>query len=152
MSVTYIDTGYRPRPLQDIISRTITTSSGCMEWLGARQVSRGIKRYGQKRVDGKLFFVHRLVAEIIYPEFRSSDTVMHSCDNMACVNPAHLSLGTRSDNERDKVRKGRHHNSKKEKCNRGHLLGGENLVLRKDGGRECRECRNSYRRRLSGRD
>lgn len=33
--------------------------------------------------------------------------VMHSCDNMACCNPAHLSVGTVADNSRDMIRKNR---------------------------------------------
>jgi DNA-binding transcriptional regulator YiaG len=34
--------------------------------------------------------------------------VMHSCDRPACINPAHLIMGTTQDNVDDKISKGRH--------------------------------------------
>lgn len=32
---------------------------------------------------------------------------MHSCDNIKCLNPEHLSLGTYADNNKDRSNKGR---------------------------------------------
>lgn len=34
-------------------------------------------------------------------------TVRHTCDNTRCINPEHLLLGTRADNNRDRAERGR---------------------------------------------
>ena len=53
--------------------------------------------------------LHRLVWEIHNAEpIPDGMVVMHSCDNRACCNPNHLSLGTQSANIKDSVSKGRH--------------------------------------------
>lgn len=91
--------------LQRLLNKVIIDdATDCWEWQGA---TNNIG-YGMIRDEQKMRTTHR----VSYEEHNQAKIpdhliVMHSCDNTVCVNPAHLSLGTRRDNMQDMLRKGR---------------------------------------------
>lgn len=86
--------------------------SPCIEYSGARHVEHG---YGIMRFKGVTQRAHRVAycqANGIELAAISGMTVRHRCDNPPCVNPAHLVLGTHTDNMRDMIARGRNRQPK----------------------------------------
>lgn len=90
-------------------SQCVVTAAGCWEFAGFRNKSWGdsSRGYGQTSYRGKSIPAHRLAYLLDHGSIDETLDVMHSCDNPPCCNPAHLSQGTRMQNIRECVAKGR---------------------------------------------
>ncbi len=84
------------------------TDKGASGECWPRKVSPG-GAYGRVIVNGIVTRAHRYSWTIHKGPIPDGMYVLHTCDNPACVNPAHLWLGTQQDNVDDMVAKGRGH-------------------------------------------
>lgn len=75
----------------------------CWLWTGATN-EHG---YGKLSANGSWRLAHRVSWNLSNGEIPDNLQVLHRCDTPACVNPAHLFLGTHADNMRDMKQKGR---------------------------------------------
>jgi len=121
--------------------RKLSIGDGCWEW----QASKKRRGYGQFWCKGK----NRVASRVAYRHFKGpipdGMCVCHTCDNPGCCNPAHLWLGTYTDNMQDASTKGRMRGTvgpPKTHCGRGHEYTPNNTYMRPDkpGQRQCRVC------------
>ena len=99
------------------------TSDGCWEWRGDRnELGYGRLTLVRKGLDKAR--VHRIMFERYFGPIPDGSVVRHKCDNPPCCNPDHLELGTMAENMADMIERGRHRNSKKTRCKRGHSPAG----------------------------
>jgi hypothetical protein len=83
------------------------SAAECWNW----QASRKGHGYGVFSVTKSplrgTFRAHRVAYYLTHGPIGADSVVMHSCDNPACCNPAHLFLGSQQENMADMWRKGR---------------------------------------------
>lgn len=87
--------------------------------------------YGSVSIDGVNYRAHRLAYEAAHGEGSADGFVVrHGCDTPACVNPAHLELGTQADNLRDMIERGRHVSPKGSEAGRAKLTDADVVAIR----------------------
>lgn len=91
--------------MKERFEKFFTKSEGCWLWSGALSRS-GYGWFRLSKKNGQIS-AHRFSYQIYNGEIPNGKIILHSCDNKACVNPSHLSIGTYKDNMQDMLRKGR---------------------------------------------
>lgn len=116
----------------------------CLEWTGYRDLAG----YGNFSIAGKTFYSHRAAWALFRGKTPEGASVLHKCDNRACVDLEHLYLGDQKQNVKDATDRGRSRQYKlktRTHCPVGHEFSPENTYLF-GGGRYCKSCRSAYSR------
>ena len=109
----------------------------CWPWRGAIR-SDGYGRYRDSNA-------HRAAYLLLRGPVPAGLVLDHLCRNRACVNPDHLEPVS------DVVNIRRGERATKPRCIRGHPFAGDNLVVRPNGWRKCRECNRTFWRAYKAR-
>lgn len=92
----------REKTIEERFWSKVKKTNKCFYWTAYK-----FNGYGRLNVNGKNTPAHRFSYELNKGKIPSGMCVCHSCDNPLCVNPEHLWLGTRKDNNLDRTSKGR---------------------------------------------
>ena len=109
------------KTLEERFWEKVDKTGDCWVWTGATS-----KGYRKISVNGKMQLAHRVSYELYNGDIPEGEghhgmCCLHRCDTPACVNPAHLFLGTQPENVRDMEEKGRAADKRGEKNGRAKL-------------------------------
>lgn len=114
------------------------TSADCWTWTAGTRNGYGTFRFKERHE-----YTHRVAYQLTFGEIPEGLVVRHRCDNRLCVRPEHLELGTKADNSRDMVERGR--SPRNPRALNTHCLSGhpydEANTYRWNGARQCRTCK-----------
>ena len=118
---------------------------GCWEWTSSTtHDGYGRFRVGSRRDDTeKVVSAHRWSYEKLIGPIPIPLSLDHLCRNRACVYPAHLEAVT----IRENILRGNGLaacQARRTHCPYGHPYSGDNLYLKRNGARQCRECWKRY--------
>lgn len=86
-----------------LLTQAVPTEAGCKELLNS--IGNAYPRIWIPK--SKSISAHRFIYEQLVDDIPEGLCVCHTCDNPKCINPAHLFLGTNTDNVHDKMHKRR---------------------------------------------
>jgi hypothetical protein len=105
-----------PKPDESFWSK-VNKGETCWTWTRGKDK----KGYGRAWFDSKNRLAHHVAFFLDSKRWPESEVIMHSCDNPACVRPAHLKEGTHRENYEDSVRKGRRNRARGERTSTSRL-------------------------------
>ncbi len=129
----------RAHDLNWIFARVIPEpNSGCWIWGGAL----GTGGYANTSLNNRHIKIHRMAWMLVNGPIPDGLEIDHKCRVRSCVNPDHLEAVTHLENVRRGIASATlaARNAAIVTCPKGHPYSGKNLILRKSGSRQCREC------------
>ena len=106
MNYTYSvleDENYRKKVAKRILKKSVVDEkTGCRNWSGYTRDG-----YGHIHIKHHFVTVHRVAYEVFVGPIPEGKILMHRCDNPSCIEPDHLKIGTRGENNKDRSLKNR---------------------------------------------
>lgn len=128
----------QPNGEKEFMSRILVLPNGCWQWTGAP----GSNGYGQFSINRRKYGAHKASYLLFVGPISEGKHVHHTCENIMCVNPKHLTVLT------PKEHLSFHPNATtinklKTHCKYGHEFTVENTRYSERGYRTCRICERS---------